>query len=402
MIRSENINNVFIFMPDSLRWDYRGPFIDTDGTAVKTVAQSTYTYVSMPSMFTGYIPQRHGMYSQHHSLQCDPDVESLFALNSHNTYLKANSLVKEHFGDTPDGAWHHIDEEHDQSHIGKLEPPFLYFAVDTGGHAPYDNGKNYEACLDFLRDTANEPQSEYKNYYRRSIISSAARFNRRLSELEQRGLRDSTLVIVMSDHGEHLWEYGGLVDHVHPVTPELVYVPTILYHPDINDDDLPTYIQHVDLLPTVFDILGIEDEFQRDGESFLSSDYRPRPAPNLTQFHPGKLSRVGYPSLYTQESIWDHEGGHVFNQQSTSRRLISYLMDQALERKAMGGRWRGYHQSTLRQTLPLYLSQYIKHGAPNMPKTVAKTILDDVESLSGATESLTAETEQQLEELGYL
>jgi hypothetical protein len=37
-----------------------------------------------------------------------------------------------------------------------------------------------------------------------------------------------------------------------------------------------------------------------------------------------------------------------------------------------------------------------------MPKTVAKTILDDVESLSGATESLTAETEQQLEELGYL
>ena len=77
-------------------------------------------------------------------------------------------------------------------------------------------------------------------------------------------------------------------------------------------------------------------------------------------------------------------------------------MDQALERKAMGGRWRGYHQSTLRQTLPLYLKQYIKHGTPNMPKTVAKTILDDVESLSGATESLTAETEQQLEELGYL
>ncbi len=94
--------------------------------------------------------------------------------------------------------------------------------------------------------------------------------------LERNGLADSTIVIVTSDHGEQFLEHGGLY-HCNMQWDELLHVPLLVHVPQsfragllapplrIDDE-----VQHVDLVPSLLDLLGIDpgrDPLQ--GRSFV-------------------------------------------------------------------------------------------------------------------------------------
>ena len=48
--------------------------------------------------------------------------------------------------------------------------------------------------------------------------------------LGQRGLKDNTLIIITSDHGESLWQHG-LATHGKALYRELIHVPLIVLQP---------------------------------------------------------------------------------------------------------------------------------------------------------------------------
>jgi arylsulfatase A-like enzyme len=89
--------------------------------------------------------------------------------------------------------------------------------------------------------------------------------------LSQRlGLRERTLVVCVSDHGEEFWEHGG-VEHGHAVYDELVQVPLIMRWPG----HLPagTFVGAVtrmtDIAPTVLELLGVSASQPFDGLTLL-------------------------------------------------------------------------------------------------------------------------------------
>ena len=76
--------------------------------------------------------------------------------------------------------------------------------------------------------------------------------------LHELRMADNTLFVVTSDHGESFGEHG-LLDHQYGLYESLLAVPLVLRLPDgegagtVRDD----LIQHVDVLPTVADVVGI-------------------------------------------------------------------------------------------------------------------------------------------------
>jgi len=78
------------------------------------------------------------------------------------------------------------------------------------------------------------------------------------ARLDELGLRDSTLVVVTSDHGEELGEHGG-VPHGRTMHRELLGVPLLLHGPGVPRGrrvrELATL---ADVVPTVLGRLGIE------------------------------------------------------------------------------------------------------------------------------------------------
>ncbi len=97
-----------------------------------------------------------------------------------------------------------------------------------------------------------------------------------LNKLKELGLYDNTLIIWLSDHGEPLGnkEHGhGIMRKCRPWPyEELVHVPMVIRHPDLEPQRISSFVQNTDLAPTVLDFLGIKDriaEEEMQGKSLL-------------------------------------------------------------------------------------------------------------------------------------
>ena len=97
-----------------------------------------------------------------------------------------------------------------------------------------------------------------------------------LNHLDQLGLRDDTIVVLLGDHGYHLGEQGlwGKTTNFELDTR----VPLIMRVPGMDHDGEPTssLVELVDLYPTLVELAGLPTPSQLDGESFGSVLRDPR------------------------------------------------------------------------------------------------------------------------------
>ena len=91
--------------------------------------------------------------------------------------------------------------------------------------------------------------------------------------LAERGLADSTLIVVTGDHGEAFGEHG-VKFHGRSLYDEEVRVPLVLRHPllDGHAGRVPTVGQQIDLAPTVLDLLGVAVPEAWQGLSLFAAD----------------------------------------------------------------------------------------------------------------------------------
>jgi len=83
---------------------------------------------------------------------------------------------------------------------------------------------------------------------------------------------DDTLIVITSDHGEHLLEVPGRFRHGGPWYDIVARVPLIVFHPGAvapGRVDFP--VESVDIMPTILDLIGVEVPAGRrmDGRSIL-------------------------------------------------------------------------------------------------------------------------------------
>ncbi|HVC95127.1 MAG TPA: sulfatase [Pirellulales bacterium] len=105
------------------------------------------------------------------------------------------------------------------------------------------------------------------------------------SEIEKRGLADSTLLVVIGDHGQAFGQHSQRL-HTFGLYEENVHVPLIIIH----DGSLPvgrrsTIGQQIDLAPTVAELTGAPPSAHWQGRSLLSAA-RPQRAYFYTVWDP--------------------------------------------------------------------------------------------------------------------
>ncbi len=96
--------------------------------------------------------------------------------------------------------------------------------------------------------------------------------------LATRGLRDDTAVILLADHGEGFFEHGSL-GHAYGHWFEVTQVPLVLWVPGLTDKEITvdTTVSHVDVAPTILDLLGLPPEPRMQGQSLLPMALRQGP-----------------------------------------------------------------------------------------------------------------------------
>jgi arylsulfatase A-like enzyme len=97
-------------------------------------------------------------------------------------------------------------------------------------------------------------------YYLHKLVDRA--IGRILESLEQSGMADDTVVVFTSDHGDLVGAHGGLMQKWYNAYDEAIRVPLLVRGPGIaaTPEGVHTPTSHVDLLPTLLGLAGIDVE----------------------------------------------------------------------------------------------------------------------------------------------
>jgi len=112
-------------------------------------------------------------------------------------------------------------------------------------------------------------KSEYKDApYNGEVAYVDASLGKLLAYLEEKGLEGKTLVVFTGDHGESLGEHGEST-HGYFAYNSTLWIPLIIASPEGKPRVVEQYACHVDIFPTVCDILGLEKPGHLQGISLV-------------------------------------------------------------------------------------------------------------------------------------
>jgi arylsulfatase A-like enzyme len=310
--------NIVIYLIDTLRPDHLGvhgyggetsPVIDRftrDAVLYsRAVAQSSWTKTSAASILTGLLPTHHDTYGRNDILPQDIStyVPARLASSGYQTVaVSASAVVSPEFGfdrgfdefsyvepqiehgthaaysafayshavtdrfvdwlqhrrsaTKPFFAYIHTLDPHDP-----YGPPDTYRPESRFAHSPLSGLRRYNDVRSFLVDhpkfTRDDVRDHFLSLYDADIQYNDAQFGRLMGVLRENDLYDSTLIILVSDHGEEFLEhaYWG---HGHTLYDELVRVPLIVKFPHQAHAGLtvPSTMQHVDVASTILEAAG--------------------------------------------------------------------------------------------------------------------------------------------------
>ena len=141
------------------------------------------------------------------------------------------------------------------------KPNESFFAIlwTDQTHDPYPISPGVTP-IDFFAGQAPPPFAKDLNSYLNVLHETDRQIGIMLDALRARGLADDTLVVVTGDHGEAFADPHQQRGHAWSVFEEEVHVPLMIWNPRLFPEGHrdPTIGGHVDVNPTLADLLGIE------------------------------------------------------------------------------------------------------------------------------------------------
>lgn len=304
-------SNVLFIIVDTLRADHMGcygyewntsPNLDQlagEGVLFKqAISQAPWTLPSVASIYTGRLPTSHlaGMKkgNSQAKLTRQPNFVELLRENGFYTAgLATNAYLSKDFGMDQSFDAHYYRYKVDAEHVSDLfcqwldenaDKKFFFLLHYFDPHQPYEMKQDFlplagnpayrsqEQELERYRGDCTKGQTRVVTAYDSEIAFADAQIERVFAKLRELGLFENTLIVFVSDHGEEFREHGG-IDHGHSLYDELLHVPLIFRFPSRlpKGKRIGAQVRLVDILPTVFDVVGMDfDTVNSSGTSLLS------------------------------------------------------------------------------------------------------------------------------------
>jgi choline-sulfatase len=162
----------------------------------------------------------------------------------------------------------HTMEPHDPyRHHGNYTKQYLEGKRYTGRLGPSFDNVMFERMK---RSLTAEDRRYVRALYDGEVSFHDEHFGRLIQELERLDLLKDTMVVYSSDHGEEMFERGG-IDHGHALYEEQVRVPLVIHYPQIfpGGRRVAELVELVDLAPTELEALGLPPLPASQGQSLI-------------------------------------------------------------------------------------------------------------------------------------
>lgn len=168
------------------------------------------------------------------------------------------------------------------------ERPFFAFIHSLDPHIPLHQHEGHESYVDPSYDgiwdgsikaftnadkegivPSLDDQIFLSDIYDTEVRYSDSQLGALRDSLSARGLLENTLLVIVSDHGEELYDRGSRGHANRNLYAELTHVPLVIHWPEGLDPGIrvPQLTAASDLLPTLLDLCGIEPIPKMDGTS---------------------------------------------------------------------------------------------------------------------------------------
>lgn len=157
----------------------------------------------------------------------------------------------------------------------------LYFAersasemiIPTMGWISKQTGKWFAWMHLFDPHEPYDPPAPYDQKFADDLYSGEAAFvDSQLGVLfdflKNLGFMKNTMIILTADHGEGLGDHGE-ISHSYYAYNSSIHIPLIIYLPEGKPVAVEENVSHVDIFPTVCDMLGLKPPKEVQGESLL-------------------------------------------------------------------------------------------------------------------------------------
>lgn len=124
---------------------------------------------------------------------------------------------------------------------------------------PHDKYQSHEESPKFGKKA--------RDYYDEEIFYTDLWVGKLLKWVDEQPWGKETAIVITADHGEAFGEHG-LYRHAFEVYDVLVHVPMFVYVPGQPGRTINEYRSHIDLVPTIFDLLGATTDPVIRGKSF--------------------------------------------------------------------------------------------------------------------------------------
>ena len=297
----------------------------------QATSAAPWTLPSHASLFTGRLPYSHGARNEHQAMR--PDLatlaERLRDAGYHTAGFTGGGYVASYFGFD---QGFEIYEDHDETREGGPGPifqaalawigglgkaPFFAFVHTYEVHYPYTHAdfvdagsrsmlgplglRELEAIHRGERVLTHAQREVVKAMYDGDVLSADRQVGALLEALASRGTLDSVIVVVVSDHGEDLWDHDEKWSpgHGHSLYEELLRVPMIVSAPGLvrAGERVRTPVSLIDLAPTLLDLVGLPGMAPAEGRSLagiLEHGGEPEPRPIVAEsieYGPDRFSR---------------------------------------------------------------------------------------------------------------
>ena len=311
------------------------PFLNKfakDGIVFKNFyANSNITLPSHMSMLTGTLPHRHGLIDVKKKKVLPEKFKTLMEqlkVQGYSTYWFANRFsewLAPDIGFTR-GVDQHVQGSRNKLNLkevydvlGRSHSPFFAFLHVSLVHDPYlqvpevskqcaelspfgpsESKGSYQT--NWQQDNEEEFDKFKKEYWRRFDLNNQEDVRKLIAAyncgilyvdeymatitdwLKSKGLINKTILVFTSDHGEAFGQHGRF-RHL-TLHNEILHIPLVIWAPDLKPRVVESLGSHIDIVPTILGILGIEKPAFVDGENLLNlSGNKPREILSIWKNH---------------------------------------------------------------------------------------------------------------------
>lgn len=144
--------------------------------------------------------------------------------------------------------------------------PTLHQPMDASGrplaHTDYQNS---QAMLTGKIPNEKDRWQRMQDYYFNCISDNDRSIDTILTELENLGMLDNTIVMMTADHGELVGAHGGMYGKGATAYREQNNVPFVVYHPDMSGGKKCKAVSaHNDIVPTILGMTGADKKQKKE------------------------------------------------------------------------------------------------------------------------------------------